>query len=399
MGRDAEPMDPMPSRRPDHVRLNRRLLVFASWLLVGVPAAAQQAAPASTFGGIRGMIRDSTGQGLAGVQITIQGASFLAETDLDGKFELGKIRPGMLSLRFRRLGFQPDTVDLLVLAGTVVPLDVTLARVAVTLTPVVVRGRTELTGWRQGFYQRKDVGNGHFFTREDIEKRNPSLMTDMFRVIPGVTIQPSQGIIRNQLRFRGSRGCAPLTWLDGSPLGAGEFDIDALSPGSIEAFEVYTGSTAPPRFAVAPGIGPRTCGVIVIWSREGQRRPRKPPAVSAASQIAKLVDDRQIFTAAQVDVTARQDTTKPVKPVYPDVLYDAQVSGSVMVEFIVAATGEVDSERISVVFSTHPLFAEAVRSALESAMYVPALRGGYPVHQVVQHEFVFVPDSTRRRRG
>ena len=135
----------------------------------------------------------------------------------------------------------------------------------------------------------------------------------MFRMIPGVTIVPSMGMIRNQLRFRGSRGCAPLTWLDGSPLASGEFDIDALSPRSIAAFEVYTGTIIPPRFALAPGIGPRTCGAIVIWSREGERRARKVCAgpVSTASQIAKLVDDRQIFTAAQVDITAKQDCGAP----------------------------------------------------------------------------------------
>jgi hypothetical protein len=307
----------------------------------------------------------------------------------------------MLSLRFRRLGYQPDTVELLVLAGKTIPLEVTLSRLVVSLTPVVVRGHAELTGWRQGFYERRQLGNGHFFTLDDIEKRNPGNMSDMFRTIPGVTVVPSQGIIRNQLRFRGSRGCAPLTWLDGSPLASGEFDIDALSPRSIAAFEVYTGSIIPPRFSLSPGIGPRTCGAIVIWSREGQRRARRPAvtAVSPASQIAKLVDDRQIFTAAQVDITARQDTARPVRPVYPDALFDAQVGGSVMVEFIVTATGEVDPERISVVFATHPGFIEPVRHALEDAIYVPAVRGGYPVHQVVQHEFQFVPDgSTRRRR-
>jgi hypothetical protein len=219
-------------------------------------------------------------------------------------------------------------------------------------------------------------------------------------MIPGVTVQPSRGIIRNQLRFRGARGCAPLTWLDGSPLAAGEFDIDALSPRSIEAFEVYTGTIVPPRFSVSPGIGPRTCGAIVIWSKEGQRRVRRPApnAASTASQIAKLVDERQIFTAAQVDITARQDSTRPVRPMYPDNLYDAQVSGTVMVEFIVTATGEVDADRISVVFATHPGFIESVRRALEDAIYVPAVRGGYPVHQVVQHEFQFVPDASSRRR-
>jgi outer membrane biosynthesis protein TonB len=164
--------------------------------------------------------------------------------------------------------------------------------------------------------------------------------------------------------------------------------------------EVYTGSIVPPRFAVAPGIGPRTCGVIVVWSREGERRPRKRTStVSPASELAKLVDDRQIFTAAQVDVTARQDSAKPLRPVYPDVLHDAQISGSVMAEFIVSPLGEVDLDRVSIVFATHPLFVDAVRRALETAVYVPAIRGGYPVFQVVQHEFRFVPDSSRRRRG
>jgi hypothetical protein len=225
-------------------------------------------------------------------------------------------------------------------------------------------------------------------------------MSDMFRMIPGVTVMPSQGMIRNKLRFRGARACAPLTWLDGAPLSSGEFDIDALSPRSIEAFEVYTGSIVPPRFAVAPGIGPRTCGAIVIWSREGERRAKRPVpnAKSTASELVKLVDDRQIFTAAQVDVTARQDSAHPVRPMYPDPLFDAQVSGSVMVEFIVTATGEVDLDRISVVFATHPGFVDPVRRALEDALYVPALRGGYPVHQVVQHEFQFVPDASARRR-
>ncbi len=376
----------------------RRLLtiaVFSFPLLAG----AQEGALGT--GGIRGFVRDSGGMAIIGAQISFVGTSLIAETDETGRFELAKVRPGMLSLRFRRLGFAPDTVELLVLAGKTVPLEVTLSRVAVALTPFVITGRTDLTGWRAGFYQRRDVGSGHFFTAEDIEKRNPSMMSDMFRMIPGVTIMPNPtGMIRNQLRFRGARGgCAPLTWLDGSPLSAGEFDIDNLSPRSIEAFEVYTGSIVPPRFSSPPGIGPRTCGAIVIWSKEGQRRVKRaaPNATSTASQIAKLVDERQIFTAAQVDVTARQDSTKPVKPQYPDALYDAQVGGSVMVEFIVTATGEIDTDRISVVYATHPGFVESVRRALEDAVYVPAVRGGYPVHQVVQHEFQFVPDTKRKR--
>ena len=83
---------------------------------------------------------------------------------------------------------------------------------------------------------------------------------------------------------------------------------------------------------------------------------------------------------------------------YPDALYDAQITGSVMVEFIVTATGEVDPDRISIVYATHPGFVDAVKLALEDAVYVPAMRGGFPVFQVVQHEFQFIPDAASRRR-
>lgn len=376
----------------------RRRLALVALACVSVSAAAQEGSVG--LGGIRGIVRDSLGQAIIGAQITIPGSQLLAETDDSGRFELAKIRPGMLALRFRRLGYQPDTVELLVLAGKTVPLDVTLARGQVALTPVVITGRADLTGWRAGFYQRKDIGTGHFYTSDDIDKRNPGQLSDMFRSIPGVTVQPSRGMIRNQLRFRGARGCAPLTVLDGAALPSGEFDIDAISPRSIAAFEVYTGSIVPPQFSVSPGIGMRTCGMVVIWSKEGERRVRRaaPNAPSSAAEIAKLVDSRQIFTAAQVDITARQDSARPVRPMYPDALYEAQISGSVMVEFIVTATGEVDPDRISVVFTTHPGFVDPVRNALEGAVYRPAVRGGFPVHQVVQHEFQFVPDAGAKRR-
>lgn len=371
------------------------LLVAGALACFSVTTQAQEGVLGT--GGVSGIVRDSLGLAIIGTQITIRGSQLIAETDDSGRFELAKVRPGMLSLRFRRLGYQPDTVELLVLAGKTIPLELTLVRLNVTLTPVVITGRADRTGWREGFYHRKEVGAGHYFTAADIEKRNPRLMSDMFRTLPGVAVAPSRGLIRNQLRFRG-KPCAPLTWLDGTPLAAGEFDIDLITPFSVAAVEVYTGSIVPPRFAVA--LGPRTCGVVVIWSKEGERRVRRPSQVtaSAASEIAKLVDGRQIFTAAQVDVTARQDSARPIRPAYPDALYEAHITGAVMVEFIVTASGEVDPDRISIVYATHPGFVDAVRIALEDAVYAPAIRGGFPVYQVVQHEFQFVPDAASRRR-
>ena len=185
----------MKAHHPAVVALVRRALPGVLAIAVATHVGAQEGVLGT--GGIRGLVRDSTGQAIIGAQITMPGTALIVEPDDSGRFELAKVRPGMLSMRVRRLGFLPDTVDILVLAGKTVPLDIMLSRLTVTLTPVVITGRAELSGWRAGFYQRKTVGSGHFFTREDIEKRNPSMMSDMFRMIPGVTIQPSMGMIRN----------------------------------------------------------------------------------------------------------------------------------------------------------------------------------------------------------
>jgi TonB family protein len=207
-------------------------------------------------------------------------------------------------------------------------------------------------------------------------------------------------MIRNALRFRGKGSCPPLTVLDGTPLAAGEFDIDMITPFSVAAVEIYPGSIVPPQFTVSPGIGPRMCGAVVIWTKEPPPRngAAAPNAASPASEIARLVDNRQIFTATQVDVTARQDSARPILPAYPDDLFDAQVSGAVVVEFIVTDSGTVDPDRISIVSATHPGFVDAVRAALQGAVYSPAVRGGYPVHQYVQREFHFVADAGAKRR-
>jgi hypothetical protein len=347
-------------------------------------------------GGIKGMVRDSLGLGIMGVQIALLGSPQHWETDDKGAFLLHKVPAGPLSLHIRRLGFRPDTVDLMVLAGKTIPLDITIDRVAIALTPVVINGRAFLTGWRVGYYNRRELGIGHFYTREDLERRNPAFLTDMFRMVPGARVEPSRGLIRNMVRFRGCR-VPPLVWLDGTPLGAGEFDLDALSPRSIEAMEIYSGTaTVPTQFMSSRSIA-SACGTIVVWSREGELRQRRRPAgLSAAAVLAQMVDSQKVYTAKEVDVAARPDSTKPVRPLYPDALHDGGIPGSVMAEFVVDPTGEIDVETFSVVFSSHPAFSEAVQRALKDASYIPAMRQGYPVAQVVQHEFKFVPEAKRK---
>ncbi len=349
-------------------------------------------------GGIRGVVHDSAGQGIVGVEITLPGSALRAQTDEHGEFLLARIPAGPMSLRFRRLGYQPDTIDLMVLAGKTIPLEVRVNRLALRLQPVMVYGHSALTGWRAGFYQRKEHGNGHFITRDDIERRNPSFLTDMFRLIPGArVVSLGMGGLSHVIRFRNARSnCAPLTWLDGSPLNAGEFELDNLSPRSIEAMEVYSGpATVPAQFMSTNGI--LSCGVIVIWSREAPPRLKKRNPGAAAAEVARLVDAKRVFIASEVDAPAHEDPLSVIHPEYPDALYDAGVGGAVMAEFVVDVSGQIRMDTFSVVYATHPEFTDAVQTALRDATYVPAVKQGYPVAQVVQHEFRFVPDTVKRK--
>ncbi|HSA57177.1 MAG TPA: carboxypeptidase-like regulatory domain-containing protein, partial [Gemmatimonadaceae bacterium] len=112
-------------------------------------------------GGVRGVVRDSAGFGISSAEITLRGSALRIQTDEEGRFELAKVPAGPLTLRVRRLGFRPDTVDIMVMAGKIVPFEIVMGRHNVTIAPVVVRGRTALTGWRAGFYSRKELGTGH----------------------------------------------------------------------------------------------------------------------------------------------------------------------------------------------------------------------------------------------
>lgn len=349
-------------------------------------------------GGISGAVRDSTGAAIVGAEITLQGGSLRAETDDRGQFLLAKVPAGQLQLQVRRIGFRPDTVQLMVMAGQTVPLTVTVQRLAVELRPVVVYGRQGLKGHMAGFYARKDRGMGRFITREEIEKRNPANLTDMFRMVAGAQVS-QRGAGRSIIRFRGL-SCPPLAWLDGQPLFAGEFDLDALSPRSLEGIEIYSGpSSVPTEFLGTRSIS-SSCGTIVLWSREGEQRIKKRKGMSAAAEIAQLVDRKSIFTADEVDVPARQDSSKKLVPVYPDSLYEHGIAGTVIAEFVVDITGEVNVDTYNVVATTHPLFAESVRRVLKEAQFAPAIKQGHPVMQVVHQPFYFVPDTlfARRRR-
>jgi hypothetical protein len=356
---------------------------------------AQDQLPA---GAISISVRDSLGRSIAGAELTVEGTSVRGVTDERGELRFTAVRGGPATLRIRRLGFQPQTLNVVVDQRVPAASIVTLAAIPQRLAPIVVKGGNNYTGRMAGFYQRRDLGIGHFVTRERLERDNPSQLTDVFRRLPGVHIT-SNRFIRNAVRFRANgANCWPLVWLDGAPLPTAEFDLDFLSPGSIEGIEVYSGiSQIPPQFMGSRGLG--SCGVIVVWSREGERRQKKPKKPVTATMLAEMVESLKIYTPEQVDIAARGDSLSRPQPAYPEALLFTGVPGHVLAEFVVDTLGHVELETFGVISSTNPQFTAAVQRVLSDWAYAPAMLNGKRVRQLVQQPFSFVVDSTFLRRA
>ncbi|MDE3153366.1 MAG: TonB family protein [Gemmatimonadota bacterium] len=86
----------------------------------------------------------------------------------------------------------------------------------------------------------------------------------------------------------------------------------------------------------------------------------------------------------QVDMAAGNQP-----PHYPDMLRSANVEGEVVASFVVDTNGRADMSTFKVIKSTHDLFTQAVKNALQNYRFIPAEIGGRKVKQLVQQPFQF----------
>lgn len=345
-------------------------------------------AEAQESGTLSGTVTDYTGIPLLGVEVVADSGALRTYTDARGAFVFA-VAQGSHTLHVRRLGFAPLEVPVAVAAGAHAEVALKLKSIATTLPPVVVNpSNIHYTGRLAGYYQRLEKGTGGvFITRNQIDRENPSTLGQLLQHVPGITAQRGRHGITS-VRMRG-RTCWPLVWIDGTPMPAGETDLDAFVPSSLQGIELYLGSTtAPMRYIYNRDLS--SCGTILLWSRGPDTDPvGSSPDTSV--DLASLVDQQVVFNADQVDRRATLDTAIELQLQFPPSLFAAGVQGLVIAEFVVDTAGRVEDGTVGIVSSTDALFTSAVRVALNTASYVPALKAGKPVRQLVQQPFQFTP--------
>ena len=336
---------------------------------------------------LTGTVTDTSGAPIFGAEITVRGSPANTRTDEHGNFRLADIPMGETSVTVRRLGFAFFKVGVQVSQPSGAQLTVRMTPVAASLPPVVVRAdHMNYMGRLAGYYGRLEKKSaGYFITREQIDRERPSTMGQLLQRVPGIRASRGRAGITG-VRMRG-RTCWPLVWIDGMPMPAGEVDLDSFVPSSIQGIELYLGSTtAPVSYTYDRDLS--SCGTILIWSRGPDTDPVNA-ASSASDDLEALVARLAVYTAEKVDRQTRLDTTQVLSLTFPPPLFASRTPGLVIAQFVVDTLGRVEHGTVGIVSSTAPLFTDAVRVALATATFVPALKDGHPVRQLVQQPFEF----------
>jgi hypothetical protein len=235
-----------------------------------VPCRAQQ----PKTGAVAGIVSDSLGNLLPGVEVTAVKVGRTTHTDTAGHFILVGLPAGTQDLSVRRLSYAPATASVDITVNDTADVEIELGVVAQQLTAVLVQSDAERSHMLDAFEARRKQGIGHFITRSQIENRHPLLLSDMVRLIPGAILVPSDDG-RTSLRFaRVTRSnCPPQFFVDGMQVYG--FSIDDMPPQDVEGVELYAGAAGlPPEFNNMHSTV--ICGAVIIWTRiPGNDRKKK----------------------------------------------------------------------------------------------------------------------------
>lgn len=215
---------------------------------------------------IAGFVTDSTGHPLVGaeVRLVVQDTAVgTTRTDEDGRFALTGRVEGRSRLHARRVGFKPRDLELFFPRDSARSILIQLESAAQDLAAAEVLDSSGAVGGLRDFHLRRQSNRlGHYFTRQEIGRRQPLFLSEMLRGIPGVLIAQSRtgGFV---IRTRGCR-YGPVIWIDGTRAPGSELDELARAD-DVGGMEVYTTPAGvPAQYLDRSNVG---CGTILVWTR------------------------------------------------------------------------------------------------------------------------------------
>jgi hypothetical protein len=244
------------------VTVGGALLAFQS---MSIPASG---APRAS-GVVTGHVVTLAGKPVSGARVEVPMSSVSTVTRDDGSFRLSGVLTGTQVIVARSLSYSSAAEAINVTSREPIDVVVTLGPSVALLDPVLITARRDLALEKSGFSARKRAGGGHFFTREDIDRRQPNNITDMMKNLTGITVTQRRGgaVISGRSRVTSmySAPSCSRVYVDG-------FEWDNLMPGDLDMFvnpddviglEIYQPGDVPIKFRKFD----RGCVTLVVWTQ------------------------------------------------------------------------------------------------------------------------------------
>lgn len=250
-------------------------------------------------GVITGQVTDSTGQGIPGATVSVEGSRITAVTAMDGRFALRGVPVGSQTVAVRKLGYRTQSRRVTVAENAETTVNFDLVRVPTTLTDVVVT--------QTGEQRRLELGHvvGRINAEAIVKEAPVSSVSELLTGrVTGVRVSQSQGTVGGdvqvQVRTVNSLllGTQPIVIVDGVRYTSSAFldaagrmrdgafavfpaktnaalveptsPLNDLNPNDIETIEVVKGSSAATLYGTDASNG-----VIVVTTKRGRPGPAR----------------------------------------------------------------------------------------------------------------------------
>lgn len=214
--------------------MTRPVMLLLAGLYLAVPAAAQER------GTVRGRVLDaSTEAPVPTAAIRIVGTVLVTFADDSGRFELRNVPAGLRELSVERIGYVPRLIEVDVVGGVVVEVDVEIEPRAVAVGEVVVSATKRELGSMQSPVSIAVMAE------EEVQLRAPGRVDEAVAYAPAVQFVGDQINIRGSSGFSRGTGSRVLLLVDGVPAisaDAGVLNWDLAPLTEVRRIEVMKGA-------------------------------------------------------------------------------------------------------------------------------------------------------------
>jgi len=224
-------------------------------------------------GQIIGRVTDENGDlGLSDVDINVVNRlSGRTISNQQGRFSLEGLTPGLVEIRFERLGYETRTEPVIVHPGLTIDVLANMSTRPIMLEPIQVVAVRSQALERNGFYDRAVRAWGTQFGPAEMEALQPTTLSELMYRVPGVEVEGGRSPdspARVVSRRRGglvAASCGLDIYVDGQRLN--NYDFNEISPTEVEAIEIFQGLDVPTQFQRRSSES--GCGIVLIWTHRG----------------------------------------------------------------------------------------------------------------------------------